>query len=658
MGKLGAQPCTTIGQTPSTAFPVCGTDTFIQASVPICESHLLAVPGCSSALASYADTNPYWYKFTCYTSGTLGFLITPNNLGDDYDWQLYDITGHNPNDVFTDPSLIVSGNWSGTYGLTGASAGGVNFIQCASDPAQNLPTFAQMPNLIQGHQYLLLVSHYTQTQSGYKLSFGGGTASITDPNKPRLVSATPNCDASQILVVLNKGMQCTSLAPDGSDFTIPSVPGSVASANGMQCTSGFDMDTLVVTLKNPLAPGNYNLVIQVGSDGNTLLDNCGNAIPAGNSLPFSIIPPAPTPMDSLAPVACAPSVLQLVFRKPIDCSSIAQDGSDFRISGPAGITVASASGTCVGGLTSTIQVYLSSPVVVGGNYQLTLVPGNDGNTLIDECGQQTPALSSVKFLTKDTVSAKFGYQILFGCTADTVNISYTPSGGVNQWSWNLDSQALSQALVPSLIFTAFGPKSLQHVVSNGFCSDTSTAVIPLNNALKAGILGPDEICPKDVANFQDSSTGNIVGWTWDFGDGSGSNQQNPPAHNYPNTLRETIYTVSLTVQNNLGCLDTAVKKMIRLQSCYITVPNAFTPNGDGKNDYLYPLNAYKARDLLFRVFNRYGQLVFETRDWTRKWDGTLNGKPQDSGSYVWMLEYTDGDSGKRFFLKGTSVLIR
>src|SRR5438874_2872876 len=106
------QPCTAPGQNPSTAFPVCGTTVFHQTTVPICQTHSLFVPGCSgSSNANYADKNPFWYKFTCYAAGTLGFLITPNNLGDDYDWQLYDITGHNANDVFTDNSLVVTGNW-------------------------------------------------------------------------------------------------------------------------------------------------------------------------------------------------------------------------------------------------------------------------------------------------------------------------------------------------------------------------------------------------------------------------------------------------------------------------------------------------------------------------------------------------------------------
>src|SRR5882757_8647202 len=111
-----AQVCTGLGQTPPTAFPVCGTTTFNQTTVPICATTDIYVPGCSgSSAANYQNKNPYWYKFHCFQSGTLGFLITPLAADEDYDWQLWDITGLDPNVVFTNnPSIIVSGNWSGT----------------------------------------------------------------------------------------------------------------------------------------------------------------------------------------------------------------------------------------------------------------------------------------------------------------------------------------------------------------------------------------------------------------------------------------------------------------------------------------------------------------------------------------------------------------
>ena len=87
------------------------------------------------------------------------------------------------------------------------------------------------------------------------------------------------------------------------------------------------------------------------------------------------------------------------------------------------------------------------------------------------------------------------------------------------------------------------------------------------------------------------------------------------------------------------------------------MPSAFTPNNDGLNDFLYPLNAYKATNLVFKVFDRWGQLVFETNDWTRKWDGSIGGVPQTTAVYIWVLTYKD-ENQKHVFLKGTTTLIR
>ncbi len=642
------------GQLPSTAFPVCGTKSFNQSVVPIGSTNHLVVPGCDGL---YPDTNPFWYEFTCFQSGTLGFLITPKNLNDDYDWMLFDITGHDPFDVFTDPSLVVTGNWAGTYGLTGARNGGSKKIECASVPSDHVPTFSTMPSLIVGHKYLLLVSHYTESQSGYSLTFNGGTAVITDPKEPHLQSVNVPCDGKSLILLLNKDMQCSSLAADGSDFIISSFSGSVTGATGTHCSNGFDMDSIIITLSTALPPGNYSIAIQNGNDTNTLLDDCERQIPEGENIPFTVLPPSPTPFDSLSPPACALNEVEIIFSDAIQCSSIAPDGSDFTISGNPSVFITRAEGVCTGGLTRTIRVGFNAPIVQRGNFQVYLVTGHDGNTIINECGVETPPGSSLSFTTADTVSAAFNYTTLLGCTYDSIQLLYQSANGVNESIWNIDSDFVSNLMSPELIETVFGIKNLQHIVSNGFCSDTVNEQINLDNTLKASFQGPGELCPKDVMEITNTSIGKIVSWQWDFGDGSSSKEQSPGPHLYPDS-REKTYIVKLIVQNDLGCYDTSSMPVVRLQSCFITVPNAFTPNGDGKNDFLYPLNAFMAKNLEFCVYNRYGQLVFKTQDWTHKWDGTIGGQPEPTGTYVWTLRYVDGSSGKSFFLRGTSVLIR
>ncbi|WP_242696170.1 gliding motility-associated C-terminal domain-containing protein [Longitalea luteola] len=657
--RLLAQNCTTLGQTPSTAFPVCGLNTFAQSNVPICSSHNLTVPGCTGDGAAYADKNPFWYRFTCYQTGTLGFLVTPNNANDDYDWMLYDITGRNANDVFTDPSLIITGNWAGTYGVTGASGSGVNFIQCASNPADNLNSFSTMPTIIQGHTYLLLVSHFSDNQFGYKLSFGGGTAVINDPQVPKMAKSIAGCGGVTVTVIMNKKIKCSSLATNGSDFVLSPAAATIVSARGLGCSNSFDMDTVVLTMSNALPPGNYTVSIKNGSDGNTLLDNCDNSVPVGDHFAVTVDPVQPTPMDNIKPVACAPDKLELVFRRPINCNSIAANGSDFRVTGSTPVSVTGASGNCVNGVTTSIFVQLSAPILTAGNYQVHLQPGNDGNTIIDECGQQTPAGAAVPFTTSDTVNADFTYEILYGCKADTVNFQHNTNNGVNEWKWNFNNEGSSTLQDPQHIFNRFGPKQVTLAVSNGVCKDTTVSTVMLDNFLDAHFLFPEILCPQEKAVFTDSSIGNIISWNWDFGNGNGSSLQNPFPESYPTVaIGSKIYNIRLIVENNIHCFDTAVHQMKVVNSCIIDVPNAFTPNGDGKNDYLYPLNAWKARDLKFNIYNRYGQLVFSTNNWTKKWDGRINGALQSTGVFVWMLQYTLIDTGEKINKRGTTVLLR
>lgn len=657
LSSVNAQVCTNLGQNPGTAFPVCGTSTFTQQTIPACGGRSIPVPGCENDNAAYGDLNPFWYKFTCFSAGTLGLTITPLTASDDYDWQLFDITGRNANDVYTDRSLYVASNWSAHPGATGTAPNAGSFTNCAGF---DYPNTSKMPALIEGHQYLLLVSHFTITnQSGYKLSFEGGTASITDPKIPHLRDARAYCDGKNIIVTLNKKMRCNTLAADGSDFSVSAGGATVTGAVATACLTGFDMDSLTITLNNPLPAGDYSLSIKKGSDNNTLLDNCDRGIEEGESIPFSVLPVQPTPMDSLTTPGCAPNVLQLVFKKPIRCNSIAADGSDFIITGSPAIAIASASGECNdNGMSSVIYVKLSAPASQNGSYTIILRNGSDGNTIIDECGEETPAGAALNFTNKDTVSAVFNYSVLYGCNADTVIYSHNGANGVNKWNWQFDDHSSGNGSRLQKIYPVFGNRNTMLIVSNGVCSDTASADIFLDNELKADFEAPEFICPRDPVIYKDASTGNILQWNWSLGNGTSSMLKSPPAQSYTAPLTDQQHDIRLVVTNNHGCSDTAFKTVKLVSSCYIDIPSAFTPNGDNLNDYLYPLNAYKADNLIFRVYNLYGQKVFETTDASIKWDGTMNGKMQGSGTYVWTLEYTHTDTGRAFHLKGTTTLIR
>ena len=111
------------------------------------------------------------------------------------------------------------------------------------------------------------------------------------------------------------------------------------------------------------------------------------------------------------------------------------------------------------------------------------------------------------------------------------------------------------------------------------------------------------------------------------------------------------------VGTNPGGCDGVDSVRIRyMKGPEIYVPTAFTPNGDGKNDRLhfYPAG-YEPEN--FTVYNRWGAIVFTTKDVSQGWDGKLRGKEQPTGVYIWTVSARAYD-GTKVNLKGTVTLIR
>jgi len=118
---------------------------------------------------------------------------------------------------------------------------------------------------------------------------------------------------------------------------------------------------------------------------------------------------------------------------------------------------------------------------------------------------------------------------------------------------------------------------------------------------------------------------------------------------------DQLYTME--IKTNSGCItvDTLLVKAVKQVD--MLVPNAFTPNNDNKNDFLKPILIGVKELRHFRIFNRWGQLIFEMNGAGRGWDGTINGTKQGTQSVAWVIEGI-GVDGKIYQRKGTSVLVR
>ncbi len=657
-GRLPAQQnCTYPGQTPISALPVCGNEPFTINTPTYCGITAIPVP-CPAGF-SYQNTNPNFFRMACFSSGTLGFLVTPALASANYDWQLFDITSRNPFDIFTEASTFVACNWSSEPGETGASDDGIALSVCAGS---GLNTYSKMPQVIQGHTYLLMVSNQSASGGTYQLTITGGTASITDAIDPKMDYAAVSCDGLKITLRLNKKIVCSSIAANGSDFSLSNGT-PILSAVAADCSSLFGSDSIFLQLGQPLPNGNYSIQINTGSDNNTLVDVCNKTITAGQTISFTVSDQQRTFPDQAAVFSCAPGYMQVSFNRPIRCNSLLADGSQFSITGPQLVQIGSAEAQDCGSTNLATKFFIRflNPLTQAGNYTIRLnAAGSNGSTLLDVCGiAPVNAVSLPSFSTGIPVSAQFSLTKNESCKGSQFFFSHDGANGVNSWSWNFGNQGNSNLQNPVHFFNTAGQHLVQLVVSNGNCSDTNRQTLTSIDKVKASFETDALVCPGDTLHFLNKSSGRIDRWDWNFGNGSNSTLPLPRNFRYGTVSTETVYPVTLIAYNtSLNCSDTARQSVRVLSSCIIAVPTAFSPNGDGMNDFLHPMNIERTEQPRFSVYNRSGQLVYYSTDRSGKWDGRVNGRLQDAGVYVWIFSYYTSAQKAPILLKGTTLLIR
>jgi len=148
----------------------------------------------------------------------------------------------------------------------------------------------------------------------------------------------------------------------------------------------------------------------------------------------------------------------------------------------------------------------------------------------------------------------------------------------------------------------------------------------------------------------------VYNWLWSPATGLNNPQVANPVATLSGSIDSIRYIARAT--NTTGCYgeDDIVVHIFKTGP-EIFVPSAFTPNGDGKNDILKPIPVGITKLDFFRVYNRWGQLIYSTSIIGNGWDGTLNGTQQPSGAYVYVVQGTDYKTNI-IFRKGTIVLIR
>lgn len=109
-----------------------------------------------------------------------------------------------------------------------------------------------------------------------------------------------------------------------------------------------------------------------------------------------------------------------------------------------------------------------------------------------------------------------------------------------------------------------------------------------------------------------------------------------------------------------GCVDTAYSFVNVKEEFIMYVPNTFTPDGDQFNNVFQPVltSGFDPYSFHMLIFNRWGEVVFESYDFNAAWDGTYGGKPVKDGTYIWKIEVSDKDDAHRRQLTGHVNVLR
>lgn len=242
-----------------------------------------------------------------------------------------------------------------------------------------------------------------------------------------------------------------------------------------------------------------------------------------------------------------------------------------------------------------------------------------------------------------------------GCVPYTAIFKNTSLAG-QTFIWDFgDGSTFTGANPPPKVYASTGTYTITLIANDpSTCNLTDTArqTITVHPNPVAGFsYSPNPSQENTATAFTNTSTG-AVRYFWSFGDGDTSLLTNP-THQYNVT---GTFDACLIAYNQFGCADTVCQQISTIVVPLLDVPNAFTPNGDGINDKVF-VRGFGIAKMNFRIYNRWGQLVFQSADQANGWDGRFKGElqPMDSFGYTLEVEFSNG---ARVTKKGDITLVR
>ena len=278
----------------------------------------------------------------------------------------------------------------------------------------------------------------------------------------------------------------------------------------------------------------------------------------------------------------------------------------------------------------------------------TLTSSQYDLTVTDMCGNSVSESVSITIILPVITLQPYGATSI--CPGDDATIGVVASNGSGSYNYNWSTnETTPEITVTPNATTTFTVSVTDSCAAYYEVIENVTVVVDKPNA--AFELSVEDIVVKQPMSFINQSTG-ANSYYWDLGNGLTSTSTNP----------ETTYfldgeiTVMLVAENQAGCLDTAYQTYMVQPEMIFFVPNAFTPNGDGNNDYFFG-DGVGVKEFEMRIFNRWGQLLYTSFSSRDKWDGRYKGVLVEQDVYIWKAKLF-GYDGTEYKKTGHVSLLR
>ncbi|MBT5932232.1 MAG: T9SS type B sorting domain-containing protein, partial [Flavobacteriales bacterium] len=275
---------------------------------------------------------------------------------------------------------------------------------------------------------------------------------------------------------------------------------------------------------------------------------------------------------------------------------------------------------------------------------------------LSECAITTTMDIVVNSLPTVTFSA----DNIEGCSPLSVNLSGGSATGNNIWTLGNGDVLNGTNVNTSFLFPGCYDVTL-FVEENG-CSNTLTLndyICVQNDPIASFSVSPQSFTDvNQLVEFTNSSQG-AVDYIWNFGDGY-TGQTINPSHLYSET--EAGIMITLIAISDFGCLDSTQVFIPFNEQEIFYVPNTFTPDGDNFNQIFTPIfySGFDPYNFEMLIFNRWGEIIFETHDSKKGWDGSygISGSNSQDGVYIWKIIYKNPETDERKIVVGHVTLLR